>query len=81
MTARVQKWGNSLAVRIPKSFATEVGIKEGVKVEVTLEDSRIVVTAAAPQPKYTLEELLAGVTKKNRHPEFDTGRPVGKEIW
>ena len=81
MTARVQKWGNSLAVRIPRSFAKEAGLEEGTPVEVTLDKRRIVVRSAAPKRQYTLEELLAGVTKKNVHPEFDTGRPVGKEIW
>ena len=80
MTTRVQKWGNSLAVRIPKSFAVESGITQDSPVEISLSEKGIVVTPIA-RPKYSLEELVAGITPRNRHPEFDTGAPVGKETW
>jgi len=80
MTSRVQKWGNSLAVRIPKSFALETGITAECPIEISLSNGKIVI-APLRAPKYTLEELLSGITEENRHPETDWGPPVGKEIW
>lgn len=78
MRTRAQKWGNSLAVRIPKSFAAETGIAQDSVVEVSVEKGKITIAPLA-QPTFTLEELLAGVTPENCHPEFDTGLPTGKE--
>ena len=80
MKTRVQKWGNSLALRIPKSFADEVGLQKGTDVEVSLADGKIVVTPLA-KPKLTLEQLLSKVTKDNLHDEVDTGSAVGNETW
>jgi antitoxin MazE len=80
MKVRIQKWGNSLALRIPKAFATETGIEAGAEVEVSLDDGKLVVQPAA-RPAFTLDGLLAGVTRKNRHAEITTGRAVGKEAW
>lgn len=79
MKTQVQKWGNSLAVRIPKSFAHESRIKEGSTVEVSLDDGRIVVEPVGAE--YDLTELLAKVTKKNIHEEIPSSGPVGKEVW
>lgn len=80
MTTRVQKWGNSLAVRIPKSFAIEAGMTEDCPVEVSLSEGRIVISPMNP-PKYSLDDLLAGVTEENLHSETDWGSPVGREVW
>ena len=80
MKTRVQKWGNSLALRIPKSFADEVGLQKGTDVEVSLADGKIVVRRLA-KPKLTLEQLLSKVTKDNLHDEVDTGSAVGNETW
>jgi antitoxin MazE len=80
MKTRVQKWGNSLAVRIPSSFAAETGITQDSPVEITLSDGGIAIAPIA-RPEYTLEQLVAGINRRNRHPEFDTGAPVGNEIW
>jgi antitoxin MazE len=80
MRTRVQKWGNSLALRIPKAFALEVGLEKDREVELTVQRGRLVVAAPA-QKSYTLEELLAGVKPSNLHKEVDWGRPVGKEVW
>ncbi|MFN2454805.1 MAG: AbrB/MazE/SpoVT family DNA-binding domain-containing protein [Pyrinomonadaceae bacterium] len=80
MKAQIQRWGNSLALRIPKSFAVESGIEQGSAVEVSLNRGKIVVTPIT-EPEFTLEELLAGVTKRNLHGEFDTGEAAGKEDW
>jgi antitoxin MazE len=80
MKARIQKWGNSLALRIPKSFATHSNIEQGSVVELSLDDGRMIVEPAKEQ-EYSLEDLLARVTKKNLHSEVDFGMPVGKEMW
>lgn len=80
MKTRVQKWGNSLALRIPKSFAEEAGLAEDAPVELKIVGSTLVIQAAAPEPP-TLEELLRGVTDQNLHGEWQTGPAVGKEVW
>lgn len=80
MKVQIQKWGNSLALRIPKSFAVESKIKQGSTVEVSLESGKIIVFPLA-EPEFSLDELLAEVTPENLHGENDTGVSVGKEIW
>ena len=80
MKTRVQKWGNSLALRIPKSFADEAGLHKETAVEVSVTDGKIVVTRLS-QPKLTLEQLLSKVTTDNLHHEVDTGAAVGNETW
>ena len=80
MKTRVQKWGNSLALRIPKSFAEEAGLQADAAVELSLEEGRLVVQCITPQP-LTLEELLRGITDENLPGEWDTGPAVGKEVW
>lgn len=80
MRTRIQKWGNSLALRIPKSFASEVGLQRETSVEISLTDGKLVVTPVA-KPKLTLKQLLAKVTKENLHRELDTGYVVGNEVW
>ena len=80
MRRTIQQWGNSLALRIPKAFAEEAGLKRQSEVEVSLQDGKIIVFPAPPS-RPTLEELLAEVTEENRHAEIDTGPAVGKEVW
>ena len=80
MKTRVQKWGNSLALRIPKSFATEVGLQRETAIEISLADGKLVITPVA-KPKPTLKQLLAKVTKENLHHEVDTGSVAGNETW
>ena len=80
MKARVQKWGNSLALRIPKSFATEVGLRKEAPVEISLADGELIIRPIT-ESKLTLKQLLARVTKENLHHEVDTGPAVGKEAW
>ena len=80
MRTRVQKWGNSLALRIPKSFAAEVGLGNDTSVELSLEGGRLVVEPVL-EPQVTLDQLLAQVTEDNVHHEIDTGPAVGKEAW
>lgn len=80
MKTRVRKWGNSLALRIPKSVAAEAGLREGVPVELSLVEGKLVVQPIAQQP-LSLDELLRGVTDQNLHGEWDTGPAVGREVW
>jgi len=80
MKTRVQKWGNSLALRIPKAFADEAGLQKETSVDVSLADGKIVVTPLT-KPGPTLEQLLSKVTRENSHHEIDTGPVVGKETW
>ncbi|MBP1464285.1 AbrB/MazE/SpoVT family DNA-binding domain-containing protein [Candidatus Chloroploca sp. M-50] len=80
MQSKVQKWGNSLALRIPKSFAAEIGLSDGTPVELTLVEGKLVI-APLPVPSYSLEALLAGITPANLHGELDTGAPQGTEVW
>lgn len=80
MLSRVQKWGNSLALRIPKSFATEIGLFDETPVEISLVEGKLVI-APLPLPMYSLEDLLAGITTDNLHSEQDTGIPQGNEVW
>ncbi len=79
MRTRVQKWGNSLAVRIPKPFAEGAGLQPSSEVEVSLEKGEVRLSPV--RPRWTLRQLLSGVTKKNIHLEVDAGPPVGREAW
>jgi len=80
MQATIQQWGNSLALRIPKAFAQQTKVKKGSRVNLTLENGRVIMKPIRRR-KYTLEELVSKITPQNRHPEMDWGPPQGKEIW
>jgi len=76
----VQKWGNSLAVRIPKVVAADAKLAQDSLVELSLEDGRLVVTPVA-RPAQSLNELLTRITDENIHSDVDWGPAVGKEAW
>jgi antitoxin MazE len=80
MRKRVGKWGNSLAVRIPKAFASEVGLEQDSVVELSLVNGQLVIAPASSTPP-TLEQLLEQVTEDNVHDEVTTGPAVGWEAW
>ncbi len=80
MHTTIQKWGNSLAVRIPKPFVDEARISSGSEVDLTIDNGRIIIVPKTDR-KYTLNELLQGVTAHNRHAEIETGPAVGQEAW
>ena len=80
MLTKVQKWGNSLALRIPKSFAIEAQIENDFVVEVSLVDGQIIVKPVIAVA-WTLDQLLAGITPENLHLEVDSGAPLGAEVW
>ncbi len=80
MLTKVQKWGNSLALRIPKAFALDAQLDNDSVVEVSLVDGQIVIKPVQ-SPTWTLEKLLAGINNDNIHGETDTGEAIGNEVW
>jgi antitoxin MazE len=78
MLIKVQKWGNSLAVRIPSAFAKEIGLSPNTEVELKLEDNKLVIV---PNRKKQLEKLLEQITPENLHSEVDWGEKSGREEW
>jgi len=80
METRVQRWGNSLALRIPKSLADEAGLTDNSRVQLSLRDKQLVVVPVL-KPALSLDALLSQVTEANLHGEVDTGPAVGSEAW
>jgi len=80
MKARIQRWGNSLALRIPKPFAEESNLCEDSTVDVTVRSGKVLV-AVIEEKALTLEDLVAKITPRNRHSEVETGQAVGNEVW
>ncbi len=78
MLAKAQKWGNSLAVRLPKSVSEECGITDGSAVEIVRKHNFIVIKPV--KRKLSLDQLLGQITELNQHTEISTGAPMGKEI-
>ncbi|MFQ5953498.1 MAG: AbrB/MazE/SpoVT family DNA-binding domain-containing protein [Kiloniellales bacterium] len=79
MTARVAKWGHSLAVRIPKVLAEQAHLEEGSEVKISVSDGKLILSPAPSA--YDLDQLVDGITPENRHDETDWGAPVGREVW
>jgi antitoxin MazE len=79
MTTQLARWGNSLAVRLPRSVLADARLEEGDLLEIRVSDRTITMQPANPLAK--LEALVAQVTPENRHDEVDWGRPVGAEQW
>jgi antitoxin MazE len=77
------KWGNSLALRVPKAFAESIGASEGKQAEMTVKEGTLVVrvSKARRRRRYVLEELIDGITEENRHREIGWGPPAGNEVW
>ena len=80
MQTKIQKWGNSLGLRIPKSFAKQAGVDAGSEVDLTVGDSELVIRPMH-RSRVQLKDLLRAITAKNIHQEADTGAPVGREVW
>ena len=74
----VQKWGNSLGIRIPSLFVKEYNLRSGIKVEIFDDGDKI---SIKPKGAFTLGELMKNVTPENMHKNIDTGLPVGNEEW
>lgn len=79
MEASIQKWGNSLALRIPSSYAKDIHLKKGSHVEIVIHDEKIVISPK--KEKIRLKNLLSRINKSNIHNEELEGEAVGKEIW
>jgi antitoxin MazE len=80
MQTKIKKWGNSLALRIPKLLALDANLKLNKLVDLSIDKGSIIITPIG-EKEYSLEKLLKGVSKNNLHGEFNTGAPAGKEIW
>ena len=83
MRMKFLKWGNSLALRVPGTFAKEVGATEGKRAEMTVEDGALVIKVVKPRKRrrYRLEYLIIGITKESYYHEIDWGGAVGNEVW
>lgn len=80
MIAKVQKWGNSLALRIPRTFALEAKLENDSDVDISLVEGQLVIKPIIKK-KLKLAQLLSGITDDNMHKETETGEAIGKEIW
>lgn len=80
MRTSIQKWGNSLAIRLPKPLAEQAQLAQGALVELKVIDDAIRIELVAPT-EYTLDALLDAVTPDNLHEAIDTGDPQGQEVW
>jgi antitoxin MazE len=80
MRSKVQPWGNSIGVRIPKPLADELGVRGGSAVDLSVEEGRLVLRPVRKRP-FRLKDLLANVTDANRHSEIDRGAAKGDEAW
>lgn len=79
MAGKIQKWGNSLALRIPKSYAEALGLNEGANVKIKIVKNKMVITKKKKQD-LKLNDLLSGITDKNLHKEIVFSKPISKEM-
>jgi antitoxin MazE len=80
MQVRVQKWGNSLAIRIPKPLAEDAKVEEGTVLNLAVSEGKVVATPVK-KSKQSLKQMLTNVSRKNLHAEIESGAPVGREVW
>jgi antitoxin MazE len=80
MVTKIQRWGNSLGLRIPKSFAVDAGVEAGSEVDISIEGDRLVIQPVRAA-RYKLKELVSLIREDNIHEEIPTGRRVGREVW
>ena len=82
MTTKLQKWGNSYAVRIPQNLIQDIKLTQGSEVEIKYHNQSLIIKPKK-QKEYKLKELIQGITPKNRHRLIFDGHDVGKEktIW
>jgi antitoxin MazE len=76
MTVTLQKWGNSVGVRLPKPMLEQVGLKEGAQVDVQVEGDHLVIR----RKRLQLADLLAQCKPENRPEPIDWGPDVGREV-
>lgn len=80
MEIRIQKWGNSMGVRIPMNFIKELNLKENDSVEISKEENKIVITKSNKK-KISLKQLFENYHGNYHIEEYDWGEPKGEEIW
>ena len=80
MHVRVQKWGNSLAVRIPKPLAEDAKVEEGTVLNLAVSEGKVIATPVKKN-KQSLKQMLAKVSRQNLHAEVESGAPDGREVW
>lgn len=80
MRTKIQKWGNSLALRIPRGYAKHAKLNTNSEVDIKLDDNKIIIKPVVSQ-KELLDELLSGIDENNVHREIETGAARGNEIW
>jgi antitoxin MazE len=80
MRAQVSKWGNSLAIRLPKAAAESLSVKEGQAVDLTIEGDSLIIRSG--RPRYSIEELVARMRPGKEPESFDdvNAPPVGREL-
>ena len=78
MSAKIQKWGNSLGVRIPKSVIEKTNLHENSEIEIEHKNGTIIIFPAKKQ--FSLDTLVNQITKDNLHEE-GTFAPEGNEVW
>ena len=79
MKSQIGRWGNSLAIRIPKYIADELDLGVNDEVDCRLEKGQLIIEPVQKMPKYTLAELLSQELESD--PELDWGNPSGAEEW
>ena len=80
MKTKAQKWGNSLAVRLPKGITEQAGVVVNDTLDIEVAEGVILLKPRRRQ-KYRLNDLMKGMTKQNMPAGIDFGRPVGREVW
>ena len=81
MTTKIQKWGNSLALRLPKEITEKFDLSEGSQGVLEIEKKQISIKPSPSKKKYSLRDLLVKMTPKNSHDEILWGKTEGKEVW
>lgn len=86
MQSKVQRWGNSLAIRIPKAYATEMGLDNDSPIQLLYVEGRLIIEAYEPEETEEddiedIDELVSQITDENMHDYIDTGPAVGNEVW
>ena len=79
MKTKIQKWGNSLGVRLPKSIAEQKSLREGLGVSVILQDDQIVLKPE--EEEISLDAMVSEINSGNLHGETEWSEARGKEVW
>ena len=80
MHTKIQKWGNSLALRIPRVFADQVKIQKGSDVDISVDDGKLLISVISKE-EYSLEDFLSKIDENNIHEEITFGDSAGREVW